>query len=198
MTIQMLNQKGITWAFSNEYSSMVSDAREMTLNGDNQNSLSEQRPFKGSVTYDKILWIDSDIAWTPEDVLKLYESDKDIISGAYLLASGEVMAYPKLLKQSYVYNEVLEMTEPIKVEGAGFGFICIKQGVFEALERPWFQASEITHPDDDGVERTFKIMGEDLSFCHRAGQRGFEIWFDPTVRVIHHKTMRLTWEGIKV
>jgi hypothetical protein len=33
------------------------------------------------------MWIDSDIAWEPEDVIKLYNSDKDVISGGiyYLL-----------------------------------------------------------------------------------------------------------------
>lgn len=197
-TTQMLSSKGITWAWSSEYSSHVADAREMTLNGDNQNDPAEQRPFKGNVTYDKILWIDSDIAFTPEDVLKLYESDYDVVSGAYLLANGEAVVYKELFGPGYTYDEVLKMEEPVEVFGAGFGFIMVKQGIFEKLTRPWFQSTMATSVAGDGTEFTFPIMGEDLSWCKRVGDLGFKIWFDPTVRLTHHKTMKLTWEGIKI
>jgi hypothetical protein len=189
--IFILNKKNISWAWSSEYSSMVSNAREMTLNGDNQNDFNEQRPFKGQVTYDKILWIDSDIAFEPDDAIKLIESDKDVISGAYLLASGEVTAYSKLPGQGFLFNEVKEMKEQVKIAGCGFGFVAVKSGVFESLTRPWFQSAMITN--DEGF--TFPMTGEDLSWCKRVTDNGYEIWFDPTVRVTHHKTMKLTWEG---
>ena len=188
-----LNQEKLTWAWSSEYSSMVSDAREMTLNGSNENIINDQRPFKGEITYDTILWIDSDIIFNPDDAMKLINSDKDIVSGAYLLASGEVTAYPKLLKSGYLFQDVLAMKEITKVEGCGFGFLAVKSGVFESLSRPWFQSAIGT--TDDGF--TFPIMGEDLSWCKRVQEQGYEIWFDPTVRVVHHKMMKLTWEGPK-
>jgi hypothetical protein len=186
-------EKKMTWMWLSEYSSHVADAREMTLNGDSANSLVETKPLKGKIEYDKILWIDSDIAFNPEDAMKLLESDKDIISGAYLLSFGEVTAYPKLLKQGYTYEEVIKMNEPVKVAGCGFGFLAVKSGVFEALSRPWFQSAIVEQ--DDGFK--FPMMGEDLSWCKRVTDLGYEIWFDPTVRVTHHKTMKLTWEGIK-
>jgi hypothetical protein len=188
-----LNQEKITWAWSSEYSSHVADAREMTLNGNNQNEINEQRPFKGTITYDKILWIDSDITFTPEDALTLIKSDKDITTGAYLLGSGEVTVYPKLLSPGYVYEEVKSMSEPVKVAGCGFGFLAVKSGVFESMTRPWFQSVMITN--DDGF--SFPMMGEDLSWCKRATDLGYDIWFDPTVKVTHNKMMKLTWEGIK-
>ena len=197
-TTEELSRRGITWAFSNEYSSNVADAREMTLNGDNRNSIKEQRPFKGTVEYKKLFWIDSDIAWTPEDFMKLYESDQDVISGAYLLASGEVTAYKERLGKPFMYDEVKEMTEPVKVHGIGFGFVAVKQGVFESLTRPWFQAAFVTMTDEEtGENYQFPLMGEDISWCERVFQAGFDVWFDPTVQVTHHKTVKLTWEGIK-
>ena len=185
--------EGISWAWSSEYSSHVADAREMTLNGDNQNDIHERRPFKGNLTYDKIIWIDSDISFKSDDVMKLLKSDKDIVSGAYMLGSGEVTAYPEFLKPGYSVQEVLKMEEPVKVEGVGFGFLAVKQGVFESLTRPWFQSAMTT--THDGV--AFPVMGEDLSWCLRVREAGYEIWFDPTIRVTHQKMMKLTWEGIK-
>lgn len=186
-----LNKQGITWTWMSEYSSHVGDARELTIAGTHMNDLKEQRPLEGRVTYDVILWIDSDIAFNPEDAMKLIKSDKQIISGAYLLGSGEVVAYPVMTKNPFTFEQVKDMTEPIKIEGCGFGFLAVKAGVFESLTRPWFQSTPVT--TEDGI--TFNMMGEDLSWCKRVTNAGYEIWLDPTVRVIHHKMMKLTWEG---
>lgn len=194
-TTDVLREMGITWGFSSEYSSHVADAREITLNGDSHNIIAEQRPFKGQVTYDKLMWIDSDINWKPEDVIKLYQSDKDIISGAYMLGTGEVVAYDKLFGRAYTYDEIKDEKELMKVYSVGFGFICIKQGIFEQMSRPWFQ-SVMGTATQDGKEFTFPILGEDLSFCQRVNQMGYEVWLDPTVQLVHNKMMKLTWEGI--
>lgn len=190
-----LNKRGISWAFSQEYSSHVADAREMTLNGDNQNDPNESRPFKGSISYDKILWIDSDIMFSPEDVIKAYESPFDVVSGAYTLASGEVVAYKELFGGPYSMEEVKAMKNPERIFGAGMGFFCMKSGIFEKLSRPWFQSVPGT-TIFNGKEFTFPIMGEDLSLCKRINDAGFEIWLDPSIKLIHHKTFKLTWEGL--
>lgn len=187
---------GITWALANGYSSHVADARELTLSGTKINSLIENRPFEGKLTYDKLLWIDSDIEFYPEDVEKLYKSDKDIICGGYLQADGGVMAYESLKKGPYVISEVERMRDIVEVEGAGFGFICVKNGVFESLSRPWFQSAEETLTLDDGKSYTFQMIGEDISWCKRVRELGYTIWFDPSVKLNHHKMMKLTWKGI--
>lgn len=188
-----LNEEGLTWGWSSEYSSHVGDAREITLNGSTVNAIDDSRPFRGEITYDKILWIDSDITFTSEDAMKLIKSDKDIISGAYLLGSGEVTAYPEMLKPGYSYEQIMIMKEPMKIAACGFGFLAVKQGVFESLSRPWFGSSIIK--TEEGIE--FPLMGEDMSWCHRVTEKGYEIWLDPTVRLIHTKMMKLTWEGIR-
>ena len=194
-TAQVLSQKGITWAWSNDYASHVADAREITLSGNRNNDITNTKPLEGKVTYDKILWIDSDMAWTPEDVTKVYESDKDVVSGAYMQSNGSVMAFDKLLGKSYMHNEVLEMKEPVRIATAGFGFICFKSGIFEKMSRPWFQMVP-TSLEIDGKQYDFPIMGEDMSLCKRVTDMGFEIWLDPSVKLIHHKTMKVTWEGL--
>lgn len=193
-TCNLFNEKGITWAHSMAYASHVGDAREMTLSGSAHNTLDESRPLKGELTYDKLLWIDSDISWKPEDVWKLYQSDKDIVGGAYLLSNGSVAAYPTLLKRGYTAQEVLALNTLTKIGGIGFGFICVKQGIFEKLTRPWFQSVLATHVDDDGVATDFPIMGEDLSWCKRVSDLGYDIWLDPSVKLTHQKTMKLEWE----
>ena len=84
------------------------------------------------------------------------------------------------------------------VWGSGFGFIMIKQGVFETLSRPWFQSSPSSKTFDDGRTFNFQILGEDLSFCDRiAKESNFEVWTDPNVQLTHTKQMKLTWKGIE-
>jgi len=195
-TIDELSKRGITWAYANGYSSHVANAREVTINGDSENDIFERHLFHGKMTYDKLMWIDSDITFTPEDVIKLYESDKDIVSGAYLLASGEVVAYEKILGRSIAFDELIDKTELIRVGAVGFGFVCVKQGVFESLTRPWFQSANGTYFDTEKKEKvTLPIQGEDIAWCQRVTDQGYKIWLDPTVKLIHTKMMRLTWEG---
>jgi GT2 family glycosyltransferase len=195
-TGEMFRQKGITWAWSSEYSSHVGDAREITLSGTRTNNPFNNLPFEGNLKYKKLMWIDSDISWEPEDVLKLYESDKDIVSGVYLFENGTTSSFKKFLGDFYNYSEVLEMKEPIEIEGCGFGFLCITSGIFESMSRPWFQSINTTVRFDE-KEMTFPIMGEDVSWCARAIELGYKIWMDPSVLVNHHKTIKLTWEGLK-
>lgn len=187
-----LNNEGLTWAWSNRYSSHVGDAREITLSGSRDNQLFDSRPMQGNITYDKIMWIDSDIVFNGEDVYSLWQHDVDVVTGAYLLGTGEVTAYPEITKPGFSYMEVKEMPpQLVEIEGCGMGFMMVRQGVFESLSRPWFQSPMLEGPR--GV--MFPIVGEDLAFCERARQAGFRIWLDPTVRVTHNKMMKLTWDG---
>lgn len=194
--MDVLRSKGLTVGWVSEYSSHVADARELTLNGDNRNDINDSRPLKGAVTYDKILWIDSDIIFTPEDVMKVYESEFDVVTGAYTIASGEVVAYKELFGRGFTMDEVKEMTEPERIYSAGMGFFCVKSGVFEKLSRPWFQQVQGKMKFDGGDEFSFPIMGEDISLCKRINDAGFEIWLDPSIKLVHHKTFKLTWEGL--
>ena len=196
-TMFELGKRELSFAFTNLYSSHVADAREVTLSGTFHNDITNSKPLSGNVTYDKIIWIDSDITWTPEDFIKLYESDKDIVTGAYLFPTGEVAAYPESMKTGFKIDEIKDKTELIPLAGCGFGFIAVKSGVFESLSRPWFQSTFGTVKGDDGEDYTFPVIGEDISWCMRVKEKGYEIWLDPTVQVTHNKMMKLTWEGIK-
>jgi hypothetical protein len=194
-TVAELGKRDITWGFSSQYSSHVATAREASLNGSNHNNIKDSRPFQGEFTYDKILWIDSDIMFTPEDVIKAYESPYDVVSGAYTLASGEVVAYEKIAGMPFSMDDIKNKTEPFKISSAGMGFFCMKSGIFESFSRPWFQSVEAT-VDFDGEQFTFPLVGEDISLCKRITDAGFEIWLDPSIKLIHQKTFKLTWEGL--
>jgi hypothetical protein len=183
-TCERLVDEGISFTFLSEYSSFVPHAREATAMGGRDLRYDKKQIAGGRFTYDKIFWIDSDIVWTPEDFLKLYSADLDIVSGLYLLddeKSVPVQVVDDFLRLEKSNVKFLE--KKFQAGAVGFGFVCIKSGVFESMPRPWFKLARINRGD----ERPELMVGEDFSWCYSAIENGFKIWVDPTVCVTHRK-----------
>jgi hypothetical protein len=51
-----------------------------------------QKPFDGKLDYDYIMWIDSDILFTPDQFARLLSHDKEIVAGLYLMQGGSAYA----------------------------------------------------------------------------------------------------------
>lgn len=194
-TVHVLEANGISWNFLTEYSSLVAHAREKTIGGSGYQDINNSQPGHGQWTYDKIFWIDSDIAWEPEDFLRLLRAEPEIISGCYMMENGEVTVYPEALKSGTRADEIMRLKKPFTVRGVGFGFLAVRSGVFERMDRPWFSQVdvEVTNEETGEVEYKFPLMGEDLSWCEKAHRMGIDIWVDPLVRVTHHARVALPW-----
>lgn len=194
-TLEECSNKGITYKFLNSYASLVHNARELTMTGINSRELdaNDVSPLKGQVSYDKIFWIDSDISWEPWQFLKLYESTYDVICGAYILGDNVTTSVHSWETSSYISKQdIMQMTEITRIQSCGFGFITMKSGVFEKIERPWFK--HYTQPtkknDGSSIEG---VLGEDISWCIDAYKNGIDIYFDPEVLVKHVKKRTLLW-----
>lgn len=199
-TLAECDKRGITYKWLNGYSSLVHHARELTASGLEGFSLNPNQKSPGGydIEYKKIFWIDSDIAWTTEQFFKLYESDYDVISGVYLLADGYSNPLFSLDSNKQLSSlEVCKMTEPFKVGSSGFGFITMKSGVFEKIQRPWFVNQLVQVGLDADDKPIIDSVGEDISWCIKAYQAGIEIYVDPTVLVTHMKKQAITWDHIK-
>lgn len=186
-TTRVLNEKGISYQLLTKSGSFVPSTRELTATDTFSHNWETREIASGKYTYNKIIWIDSDIEWTPEDFLKLYYSDLDIISGLYQTNPNGTVAVNLTdpLGRPTLVNKVhfLLWDVPVEVGGVGFGFVAMKSGVFEKMNRPWFKIREVQW-DNLG----FKVnMGEDYSWCEGAKEAGFKIWVDPLVKLKHHK-----------
>jgi len=190
-TISYLHSQGITYMFLNEYSSMVSTARESTAMGDTYLDPFNNMPFRGNVTYDKIIWIDSDIGWEITDFTKILESDKDIVSGLYFNEKMVPMFSVAVEDAATEIDRILKSNKEEEIFAAGFGFIAIKQGVFENMKRPWFESLFEKIKSEDNEKEMFIPYGEDFSWCKKAKQAGFKIYLDPTVKLSHYKKVRV-------
>jgi hypothetical protein len=182
-TIGFLNKSNISYLFLNQYNSMVTTAREATIMGSNNLNIYTNKPLNGEVTYDKIMWIDSDISWTIEDFMKLYSSKDEIISGLYF---NESMT-PMCSKNGEGVNlaDYIKTGEKVEIDGVGFGFLCVKSGVFENVKRPWFETKLI--PIDEKNPSFVVPLGEDFSWCLKAKDAGYKILLDTSVLLSHHK-----------
>jgi len=186
-TCAELDSLGLTYRFINRYSSFVPTARELTALDSSAHNYSSSE-IAGGVEYGKLFWIDSDIEWDVADFMRLYNSDLDIVSGLYVLDTAGTVAvnYPNSEGMPTRVNKVefLLHEEPVEVGGVGFGFVCVKSGVFEKMERPWFLINRVQW----SLESQMRVnVGEDYSWCANASRSGFKIFVDPLVKVRHHK-----------
>jgi GT2 family glycosyltransferase len=174
------------------YSSMVNFARCRCLGAD-VNRGKNQKPWDGKLKYDYMLWIDSDIVFTTDDFVKLIDMDKDIASGwyvtedAFTVVIGHWLDDNAFIKNggSMKYETVKTMNEKkenFTADYCGFGFVVIKNGVFESIDYPWFA------PQLQVLNNNIQDMSsEDVSFCLEAKKKSYSIWVNPGVRVGHEK-----------
>jgi hypothetical protein len=193
-TITVMARNGIEWAYSMAYDPVVYYARNRVLAGNNIDG-KDQKPFRGQLEYDYQIWIDSDMVWSGEDILKLIAMDKPIASGCYMMANNvelpivETLDWDKLNESGtfkFLRREDLnQKVAPFKVSYVGFGFVAIKHGVMETMEYPWFQPRFVDYKD------FHDFTAEDVSFCWTAQEKGHEIWVDPTIKLGHQKSLAL-------
>lgn len=196
LTLEECDRRGITYKWLNAYSSLVHHARELTASGVEGLALdpTQDSPGGTDVTYDKIFWIDSDIAWEIKDFFTLYNSNYDVASGAYLLADGVTTTVHAWGTPGGIpAKQILKMSEPVKVQSIGFGFVAMKYGVFESIQRPWFNHEQVQVGEDSKGNPVIDTVGEDISWCVKAYRAGIDIYFDPSVLVTHIKKSPITW-----
>lgn len=190
-TIAELNKRGIGYAYCMGYDPVVYYARNRILGGKNTAG-KLQKPWQGQLSYDKMVWIDSDIVWTADDIIRLIEHDVDIIAGTYLMDGGhefpivENLDYSKLSADgSFKFMSKIDMANKSTsfiASYTGFGFVAIKAGVLEAMEYPWFRPKWVE------TDSFYDFCAEDVGFCWTANDLGYDIWIDPKIKVGHEKS----------
>lgn len=152
---------------------------------------------------DRMLMVDSDIEFLPEDVERLADDDLPIVSGVYRSDySGNVVPVvyewfeqengtrtmgPRLEWPDGPLDADYSDSPLVEVTGVGAGFLMIRRDVLATMKEtygdpcPWF-AEDVF----GGVH-----FGEDLTFCIRAAELGIPIMVDRRVEVAHHKEVRI-------
>lgn len=132
--------------------------------------------------FDYLMFIDSDIEFGSDAMLRLLDRNKDIVTGIYYKRGGDhsPVVYRHIAPLETGTRKVTCETETdvdrpfFKVEGCGMGFCLIKVEVFKKL----LEEYPTCFTPIDG-------LGEDLSFCYRAIKAGYEIWADGEIPLNH-------------
>ena len=135
-----------------------------------------------------ILFIDDDMAFPANSLMRLLAHDKDVVSGLYY---NRVYPHPPLLfswvdKSLSTKRRYLQDNEHglIKVDACGFGFLLVKTHIFQYMAKPYVRIGEIQQDKKN----------EDIGFCDRVRQAGFDIFCDLDV-VCGHMGTATFWPG---
>jgi hypothetical protein len=196
-TLIELNKKNISYKWLNGRSSLVGNARELTISGGGLLlNPQDKGPLSDTVTYNKIFWIDSDISWTVDDFFKLYNSEHQIATGVYLLGDATTTSVHAVEKPGGMPAHIIKgMSKEFEIRSCGFGFIAVKSGVFESMHRPWFGHYHQDRKLEDGSIFT-ETLGEDISWCIQAYEQQIPIYCYPDVMVNHHKILKIDWTHV--
>jgi len=126
--------------------------------------------------YDEVLWFDADMVFTDDIYENLKFSGKAFVSG---IAHGRRPPHMScLFKEVHPsierFNACEYPNDTFKVGGCGFGCVLIKTEILKKVKD--------THGTCFFPTRE---LGEDLAFCKRALEAGYEIWAEPTARLGH-------------
>ena len=147
-------------------------------------------------------FVDTDMVFQPQQFYGLYHTavanDLDIVGALYFgVKQGIIQPLWFVEGGPHTHHSVQEINGKLTELGAiATGFTFIHRRVLEAMWNPNDFASWFTHDIVRGNDGQRDTLGEDISFCRRAKERGFRVWGDPSVGVVGHDkvvTIDLTW-----
>lgn len=152
---------------------------------------------------DWILWIDSDMTFTPKMGLQLVNyinQGYDFVTGLYY--AGAQPHLPLIYKEidsdigktiAYYTDHPNLKKDFFEIAGCGFGFCAISKKILEQLNDFPFKRL----PSWSGEQLEENNLGEDLSFCRQAKDAGFKIYADITIQPGHIRTCQVDKEFLQ-
>jgi GT2 family glycosyltransferase len=131
---------------------------------------------------DYLFMIDDDMITDSNFFEQLYRHNVDIVAGLaftrnpphspviYELNKG----YDAVAQSNYYINYSLlsyPKNQLVQCDAVGFGGVLIKVDCLRNIPKPWFM--------------TTSGAGEDIHFCHKAGESGFKIFMDTSAKMGH-------------
>jgi hypothetical protein len=140
----------------------------------------------------KLLFIDDDVGWYPEQFVKFIKHERDVVAALYPQKNDE-LAYPvRLLPPPF-------QAEPdglLQVEAVPTGFLLLSRA---AVEKMAAQSEQMIH-DNEPMHLIFErgiVDGRrwsgDFWFSRKWTESGGTIWIDPEMSLSHQGLK--TWEG---
>ena len=140
---------------------------------------------------DVIVFIDHDISFDPGDLLKLIETEGEVVAGTYRYKTASEERYMGSIQTDEDHRPITREDGCIAAEMVPAGFMKMTKEAVDRFMRahpeltygPRYNASTdlFNHGVIDGV-----WLGEDVAFCRRWRKLGGEIWLVPDLNLNHH------------
>jgi GT2 family glycosyltransferase len=144
------------------------------------------------------LLVDTDMVWDPQALPRLLRTAKELkvkaVSGLAFM-KRTVQGQTRIIPPAYVNTEqglmpfavLPSLEKPFQVSAVGGACFLVHRDVYQALSDncpthtnyPW---------QDEEIALDGGMRGEDLTFCNRITNNGFEIWYEPRAVFGHVKT----------
>ena len=148
---------------------------------------------------DYLLFIDSDLEFEPECVLKMLITEKDVICTPYRVKTNEPDSVKYTVSIQDPKNVKIFQGGLVEIDNGPAGMMLIKRTVFEKMIKDYpdkeikVNTNEDTFPNDLRVynfwDSNFKDgvwKGEDIYFCDLARQSGFKVFANLDSTLTHH------------
>jgi GT2 family glycosyltransferase len=148
---------------------------------------------------DYLLSVDTDIGWTEKDLRVLLDLAKKgskyaIVGGHYLGFNDRIGLFSTASYELEDGRHKTLMGDQIKASGyepvdsVGMGFTLIRREVFEKLGVDTMTLWPYAEAVINGQAR-----GEDITFCIRAKEKGFQSWCHFDAHPVHMKVTAINW-----
>jgi hypothetical protein len=152
--------------------------------------------FVNNTEFEYLFCLDADVAFSPEDMLKLYSYQKPIVSASYPMKTLPIRHCYEL------YNPVKLCGNLVKIGGVGMGFVLIHRSVFAKLNKHYSELKYFPGLNNSNypitekeyynsyhyfaeMNKEGKYLGEDMSFFHRVSDIGYDVWMDTSIELQH-------------
>jgi hypothetical protein len=140
---------------------------------------------------DVVVFIDHDLSWRPADMLKLIETEGDVVAGLYRFKTPEEVKYMGVIVDGKDFIPVTRSDGCIAATRVPAGFLKVtKEAVGRFMQAyPALVYGPPYHPSVDlfnhGAHKG-AYWGEDYAFSRNWIDAGGEIWVVPDVSLTHH------------
>ena len=148
-----------------------------------------------------LLWVDADMRWEPgaiDALLDVADPESRPIVGGLCFGMAPGGMFPTIYQWAEIDGGLTTVRMPdyepdalVQVAATGAAFLLIHRSALEKIRDrafsaafPWFQETELRG----------NPVGEDLTFCIRAGLCGLPVYVHTGVKIGHHKSHLLTAE----
>ena len=158
-----------------------------------------------------LLFIDADIKFRTQDIVRMIQADKSLIVGPVALKGynwdeirqAAVNGEDDIGRTGGVFNinklpgiDMVDENTPFEIEHGGNAFMMIRRDVFETLKphTPIYTNGGRSLPDDVEIYDYFRVeinkdtnhlLSEDYFLCHSYRQLGGKVWCAPWVETGH-------------